>query len=127
MYCIIAGSRTINDQKLLNEIMEDFPWKSEISAIVSGACSGVDLLGENWAKLQGYPIHRFPVTPEQWNRIGKSAGPKRNLAMAKHAAKNNGALVLVWDGKSSGSKTMLKAAQDCGLKIHEYVVSDNEV
>ncbi len=48
-------------------------------------------------------------------------GHNRNKEMALYAE----ALILVWDGKSSGSQSMLKLAKERGLKIYEKIVEDD--
>ena len=85
-----------------------------ISEIVSGGCRGIDLAGEQFASDYDIPVKRF--LPD-WS-IGKAAGPIRNKQMAEHSD----ALILVWDGRSKGSASMKKLAEQNGLKIYEYLV-----
>jgi hypothetical protein len=42
--------------------------------------------------------------PADWNKFGKSAGHVRNQAMADYAD----ILLAFWDGKSTGTKSMIK-------------------
>ena len=49
-----------------------------------------------------------------WNKYGKSAGPKRNLQMAEYAD----ALIAFWDDKSRGTASMINFAKRLKLKIH---------
>lgn len=48
-----------------------------------------------------------------WDAHGKAAGPIRNRKMAQEAD----ALLLLWDGKSKGSASMLAEAKRTGLQI----------
>ncbi len=78
---------------------------------------GADWLGEQYAKVAGYEVSKFPA---DWDRLGKRAGYVRNAEMAKFAAadKNYGVLAAFWDGKSRGTKHMIDLAEKYGLEIH---------
>lgn len=56
------------------------------------------------------PMRRFPA---QWERYGKSAGFRRNEAMA-HVAD---ALIAVWDGSSPGTRHRIATARQRGLRL----------
>lgn len=118
MKVIIAGSRTINDMRIVHGAVEDSGWFDEITEVVSGKePDGVDMLGEALADQFDIPIKPFPA---DWTKYGRAAGPIRNRQMANYAD----ALILVWDGKSSGSKSMLFEAQKRNLKIYQRLVTD---
>lgn len=72
-----------------------------ITEVVSGCATGIDRLGEQWARANNIPIKEMPA---DWNTHGKSAGPQRNRAMAEYAD----AAIVVWDGKSHGSRNMIE-------------------
>ena len=108
MRVIVAGSRTIDSYKLVEEAI----LKSGIqpTEIVSGTARGVDRMGELWAAVNGVPVKRFPA---DWRRNGASAGHIRNTQMAEYAE----ALVAVWDGSSPGTKHMIGVAKHKGLEV----------
>ena len=109
MKTIIAGSRGINDYRLVCQaIMES---KFNITTVLSGTANGVDKLGELWADRHSTPIERY--TPD-WAKNGRSAGIKRNIEMAQDAD----ALVAIWDGKSKGTQHMIRIAKQMGLKVY---------
>jgi hypothetical protein len=110
MKTIIAGGRDITDYQLVVDAIAASGFN--ITEVVSGKAQGVDSLGERYAKERTIPVIECPA---QWDRFGKMAGPFRNRQMAQQAE----ALVLVWDGRSKGSRNMLKQAQEFGLKIYE--------
>jgi hypothetical protein len=60
---------------------------------------GVDDVAWNWAGLRNYKRIPFPA---KWTELGRSAGPIRNAQMAEYAD----ILLLIWDGKTSGSANM---------------------
>lgn len=121
---IIAGSRDFDDfPKLMNscidilfEITEHNDDLNKIR-IVSGTARGADQLGEQFAKIAGHEVSRFPA---DWNGLGKRAGYVRNAEMAKYAMadENYGVLIAFWDGKSKGTKHMIDLAEKNGLEVH---------
>ena len=78
--------------------------------IVSGGCAGADLLGERYAKENGYSIDRYPA---EWQKYGRKAGIMRNAVMADNAD----ALIAYWDGISRGTKNMIDEARKKGLAV----------
>jgi len=84
------------------------PW-----SIVSGGASGADSLAEAYAEKAGILIE---VMRADWDRFKNSAGPIRNQEMANCAD----VLVALWDGKSRGTRDMIRKASKKGLEIHIY-------
>lgn len=121
---IIAGSRDFDEfPKLMNscnDILSDIVDKNnnlDKIRIVSGTARGADRLGEQYAKVAGYEVSRFPA---DWDGLGKRAGYVRNAEMAKYAMAdgNCGVLIAFWDGKSKGTKHMIDLADKNGLVAH---------
>lgn len=111
---IIAGTRNYDDYDSLKAYADYKLSRIEDDIeIVSGGARGADALGERYAKEKGYSIKRFPA---EWKKYGRSAGPRRNEAMAKYAD----ALLSYWDGKSKGTKNMIELAKANGLKVGVY-------
>lgn len=109
MKVIIAGKRDyVNYQTLCDAVQES---GFEITEIVSGGATGVDALGERYAKENSIPLKRFPA---EWNKHGKSAGPRRNKQMAEYGE----ALIALWNGNSAGTKNMIDNAKMKNLKIY---------
>lgn len=115
MRCIIAGSRHATKEQV-EEAMRTCPFAAEIKVVLSGAAPrGADVYGEEWAIAHGKTLKRHPA---DWQRFGDAAGPIRNNEMSLLAD----AAVLVWDGTSSGTRSMLKYAQQRRLRIHMHVI-----
>lgn len=111
---IIAGTRTYDDYASLKAYADYKLSRIEDDIeIVSGGARGADALGEMYAREKGYSIKRFQA---EWDRYGKSAGPRRNEVMAKYAD----ALLAYWDGESRGTKSMIELAKANGLKVGVY-------
>lgn len=109
---IIAGSRvedvTFGDIKIA---LAQAPFKTGL--VLSGRATGADQWGEEWAMERDLIIEPYPAN---WDAFGKGAGPIRNEIMGSKAD----SLVLCWDGKSPGSKNMLKVAKAFNLEIFVY-------
>lgn len=116
MNVIIAGGRNIKDYNLVLEAIEKSGWKDKITQVFSGNAIGVDRMGEFWAEERHIPVRTFKP---DYMTYGKKVAPHvRNRYMAKLAD----ALILIWDGKSPGSASMLEKAEAKGLEIYQYVV-----
>ena len=113
MRVIIAGSRSIVSFESVRLAIEHSGF--QISEVVCGCARGADTLGERWGVERGIPIKRFPA---DWQRFGRSAGFRRNSDMAQYAE----ALVLIWDGSSRGSASMLRLARERRLRCFVMVV-----
>jgi hypothetical protein len=102
MKLIIAGSRTFDNYELLCEIMDRVVNNVDVvTEVVCGGATGADSLGKRWADENSVPV-KFMLA--DWTAHGKAAGPIRNAAMGEYAD----ALLAFWDGKSPGTKNMIK-------------------
>lgn len=109
MRVIIAGSRDITDQSVVDEAMTRLYLRP--THILSGTARGVDRMGEVWAAKNKVEVLKYPAN---WGEYGRSAGYRRNELMAKNAE----VLVAFWDGESRGTKHMIDLAKKHGLIIH---------
>lgn len=108
MKVIIAGGRDfkprISDFLRIKEILLEH----KVTEIVSGGARGADAWGEFLGEKLGIPVKRFPA---DWDRQGKSAGPRRNQEMAEYAD----AVILMPGGR--GTQNMREEASKKGLLI----------
>lgn len=107
---IIAGSRDFDNYQLLKSKCDQLlsNKKNEHIVIISGTARGADALGERYAHERGYELIQMPA---DWEKYGKSAGYKRNVAMSEQAD----ALIAFWNGTSRGTGHMIQIAKDRGL------------
>lgn len=131
MKLIVAGSRYFDDYDFVKSRLDHLLSKStEEVIIISGRCDlgivtfvtddgiivrGVDGLGERYAKEKGYKVDAFPA---DWSKYGLAAGPIRNEQMALHGTH----CIVFWNGKSKGSKNMVKCAKKAGLPTIEVMI-----
>lgn len=114
MVLIIAGSRTLNVSNFqIKRYLEKHNIKP--TTIISGGARGIDSCAEDFAQASGY---WFKLYRADWEKHGKAAGYIRNKEMATAGE----ALLLIWDGKSKGSKHMRDLAAARGLPIFEEIL-----
>ncbi len=101
MKVIVAGGRGFNDYELMCEKLDNYLSNAQDVEIVCGGARGADALGAKYARERGYKIANFPA---DWDKYGNAAGHIRNQDMGWYAD----ALVAFWDGKSAGTKNMIK-------------------
>ncbi len=110
---VIAGCRDYTNygeaKKYIDFCISNIRKENEI-IIISGGAKGADSLGERYAKENGFKVEKYPA---DWDRYGKSAGPKRNKQMAEVCDY----VICFWDGKSKGTKTMIEYAKQYGKPI----------
>lgn len=114
---IIAGGRDFKDYNLLKEKLDLILQNLEEVEIVSGKQVteengekyGADYLGEQYALSRDLPIKDFPA---DWDKYGKSAGPKRNKQMAEYATH-----LVAFDTGGRGTANMIQEATKQKLKI----------
>lgn len=123
---IVAGGRDFDDWGIMNEALYRFP-DILITEFVIGMCkTGADAMAVEYARKRGRKVHPFPCTQADWLEHGKKAGPMRNETMAAFVAEKGnkyglkGVLIAFWDGKSTGTRSMINLALKHGLEVHVY-------
>jgi hypothetical protein len=121
MKLLVCGGRDFADRQLVELALT--------SAMIHGGCEqiicgydpsdvryqGADQLAYEWAQEQDFPCRVFPA---DWNRYGRSAGPRRNSEMAKDGPDECVAFPRA-DGKwGHGTLDMIAKAERAGVKIH---------
>lgn len=130
MKLIIAGSRDLDINYGIIDSLIRAEFKLDPTEIVSGEAKGVDQAGINWWKNitnREYGVcfdlnHQFQmklsIFKPDWDKHGKAAGPIRNKQMAEYADE----LLLIWDGKSKGSKNMKEEMLKLNKPVYEVVI-----
>lgn len=111
MKTIIAGSRDISNYAFIEKAIVESGF--EVSLVLSGCARGVDQLAEKWAEKNNVPVYKFPP---DWKKYKRGAGPVRNRQMAEFAE----ACIVLWDGKSPGTKNMISLAKKYGLSLFVF-------
>lgn len=117
---IVAGGRDFNDKRLFADTLDrllcsrdhEFGMPDHPLRIIHGGCkTGADHMANEWAIAHWCD---FRVYKAAWEEHGKAAGPIRNQQMAQDGDE----LIAFWDGKSRGTKDMIKKATRAGLTVH---------
>jgi hypothetical protein len=82
---LLCGSRDWTDRESIKKelvaLLEKLQVAPSSAMLIHGDCRGADTLGDSVAEELGIMRCRCPVTQADWNKHGKSAGPKRNQKM----------------------------------------------
>lgn len=108
---IIAGGRNYVFRQADYDALDELHNRCRFTAVLSGAASGADRCGEEWADGKGIRVTRFPA---DWRKHGRAAGPIRNRQMAEQATD-----VALFPG-GRGTDSMQREAEAAGLKIHDF-------
>ena len=110
---IIAGGRDFNDLIVLNRAFLTFvgTYDPQDVTIISGMARGADRLGIDIARAYGLKVIEMPAN---WDLYGKSAGYRRNEAMAQIATH----LLAAFNG-SKGTGHMIDLAKKYNLVIKQ--------
>ena len=114
MKMAVVGSRSFDDQELLDRTLDEQCRAVHINTIVSGGARGADSLAEIWANRRGIQTQIF--LPD-WDRHGTAAGFIRNRLIVENCDE----MIAFWDGESRGtlsSITWAKAANKNVLVVH---------
>ena len=118
---VIAGCRDYTNydeaKKYIDFCISNIRKKYEI-VIVSGCASGADSLGEKYANENGLKIEKHPAN---WEKYGRSAGPRRNKQMAEVSDY----VICFWDEKSKGTRSMIDYARELDKPIKIKRIKEN--
>ena len=78
--------------------------------VVSGGAAGVDWLAAAWARANGVPL--LELRPDYATHGPTAATHVRNAEIVKRAT----LVLVVWDGKSKGTLSTLRAARRLGRR-----------
>ena len=121
MKVIVAGSREIRDRETVGKAMDAAPF--EINTLIHGGAKGVDTIAAKLTEIKRFENIEVEEYEADWASYGDAAGPKRNREMAKEAD----ALIAVWDGESSGTRSMIREAIKHNLDIYIKNTSEKDL
>ena len=106
MRITIGGCRDFNDYEIFKEFVKEYieGLNDKEIVILSGHCTGTDLMAERYAWENGYETELYPA---QWDKYGRAAGPKRNKEMID----KSDCVLAFWDGKSRGTGNHIETAK----------------
>jgi hypothetical protein len=113
MKILIAGSRSIKDFDISDYIPKD------VELIITGGASGIDSIAEQYADKRR--ISKLVLRPD-YPRYGKGAPLIRNKKMVDIAD----TVIIIWDGKSRGTKFTLEYAKSIDKNLVLININDKD-
>lgn len=123
MKLLVCGSRGFDDYNEFSNKLDEYLSATDLSKveIVSGGARGADTFAEQYAHERGIQFTKFPAN---WDKHGRSAGYIRNAEMAKYCSGATNTTIAFWDGKSLGTKHMIKTALNEGMSVVKVIIKD---
>lgn len=112
MRVIVCGGRHYSDWTVVAKTLDAIHAKTPFSIVINGLARGADRLAARWAAERGIELQFFD--PE-WERYGKSGGPRRNSRMLIEGRAN---LVISFPG-GDGTADMVRKAYARGVRVIE--------
>lgn len=101
------------ERMFMRTVLDKFP----ITEIIHGAARGADTAAGVYAKMRNIPVRTFPVTPQDWGRLGKSAGYLRNKKMLKEGRPE---AVIAFPGGKGTAHMVALANQEESVTVYDY-------
>lgn len=118
MILVVTGGRDWRDAGYVSRCLTQLHADHPITELVEGGATGVDEYAAQWARRNNIPVKRFPVSGDDWKRLGRRAGPQRNEAMAAYVAEHGGCCAVFHGGR--GTANMRRCAEAKGLRIFDF-------
>jgi len=116
----VVGSRQNIPREKVYQILDGIHQTFYIEVIISGGADGVDSFAGEWASQ--HKIKLLVIDP-QWHKFGKSAGARRNQEIVNASDK----ILILWDGKSRGTKITLNMARKAKKPLQLFVISKDSI
>jgi hypothetical protein len=111
---LVTGSRKYTDAVRLDSILADLRHSlGGFACLIHGGATGADTLAAEWAERNGVVAKPYPVSREEWNRVGPAAGPLRNRRMLVEGRPD---VVVAFPGHR-GTADMCKQAEAAGVLV----------
>ena len=114
---VIAGSRHFQDYTLFCSVVDKYLSRIRYEyriIILSGHCSGTDLMAERYADENGLALEIYPA---DWT-LGRKAGPLRNKEMVDVAD-----FAIAFPGGGPGTRSLIALAKQKGIPVRIYALS----
>lgn len=110
MVVLVCGSRGWKDEQKIRDRLDAL----KPTLVIQGGAAGADLMAYNWAEDNGVPVTTY--SPDYF-KYGRVAPHKRNDEMLD---RKPDCVLVFWDGKSPGTKSMIGKAHRKNLPIEVH-------
>lgn len=114
MRVLICGSRTWNDVDIIVKALQKMPAGT---VIIHGDAAGADTIADVVAEAIGFERKKFPISDDDWEKFGKSAGFRRNRQMLFEGEPD---LILAFIdtlSDSFGTQNMIELGESYGKQV----------
>jgi SLOG family YspA-like protein len=113
---LVTGSRDWEDRELFRFVLSAAaePYLPDVTVVHGYCLAGADAMADEWARAHSLQPERHPA---DWDRHGKSAGPRRNGEMVRLGA--DICLAFIRDG-SRGASGCAALAESAGIRTIRY-------
>jgi len=109
MRLLVAGGRNYKDRERVFSEIDSIALNCDDLIIIHGSCpTGADNFADEWALENGVPCDAYPA---EWQRYGRSAGPRRNQLMIDQGKPD---MALLFPG-GRGTKNMFDRLVKAGI------------
>lgn len=122
-----TGSRRWSNRTIVHQALSELP---QTTRLVNGGQGyrdqtdrkwyGADVLCTQFALVHDLDWKEYPAA---WGRFGRSAGPKRNVAMLQ-AEQPDEVYAFRLPGESNGTDHMMRIALEADIPVHLYYLYD---
>jgi hypothetical protein len=124
MKILVCGGRDFGhgeeETNFMNNTLDEIDMKHGVLHVVHGNAHGADYVAKKWARDAGAEEHAHPAN---WERYGRSAGPRRNAKMLSEHTDID--MVVAFPG-GDGTADMVKKALVKGIKVYTPVMKGRE-
>lgn len=113
MRALVCGGRDWTDSQAVYRELDRLHREYAFDIVIEGDARGVDRMAGYWARRKKLGNIRFPVSKEDWLRLGKGAGPLRNRKML---AEGKPDIVIAFPG-GIGTANMVSQAHAAGVPV----------
>ncbi|MFN3885519.1 MAG: DUF2493 domain-containing protein [Aquabacterium sp.] len=113
MRLLVCGSLTCTDRHAVFHALDLVLTRRRVDTLIHGAAAGVDTVADQWAVAREIQRQVFPVSPEQWARVGLAASPLRNTRMLLEGRPDG---VVAFPG-GPGTEDMVLQARVAGIPV----------
>lgn len=109
---IVCGGRDFADKQFLYDTLDELflHWDPSDTEVLNGGAPGADTFAREWALSRWYTVRTFHA---DWQKHGKSAGPKRNAEMVAEATH-----CIAFPG-GAGTADCVRQAKAKGIKVKQ--------
>jgi hypothetical protein len=110
MRLLVCGGREFTDVQAAFAALDRLHARNPVSLLIEGGARGADAIARYWADENAIPFVTFQA---DWDGLGPSAGPLRNIRMLQEGRPD---MVAAFPGRR-GTAHMVRIAEEAGVHV----------